>query len=267
MTALPSYPLTFCKPLTRENPMPHTSTPPIAGGTGCRIGRVRPAPALLAAAVLTLSACASLPAAQVALPAPLAAQTPELVEGIGIGRSGRFTVGGSSGTFNRGRDRLELFEIVNWDSAKTRYQLTLADGARTEAACKGKAVEVTWRVLAANAKPFSVDCEWRGARSAQLAVEAPGLAVGTKAERKGRFTMNSVSIEVQSLHDVQGSPLPLEAPIGYLFTQGGRPVGAIELNGPTPRLWRPAPGDALHEPVTLAALALALLWDPANRTP
>jgi hypothetical protein len=240
--------------------------PPVAGGHGCRIGRVRPAPALLAAAVLALSACASLPAAQVALPAPLASQSPELVEGIGFGRNGSFTVGADRGTFSRGRDRLELFEIVNWDSAKTRYALTLADGARAEAACKGKAVEVTWRVLAADARPFSYECEWRGARRAQLAVNAPALAVGTKAERSGRFTVNGLTLEVKSLHEVQGSPLPLEAPIGYLFSQGGRPVGAIELNGPTPRLWRPAAGDALHEPVTLAALALALLWDPADRT-
>lgn len=247
--------------------MSHNCTPPLGGGHGCRIGRVRPAPALLAAAVLALSACASLPAAQVALPAPLASQTPELVEGIGLGRSGGFTVGADRGTFNRGRDRLELFELVNWDSAKTRYALTLADGARTEAACKGKSVEVTWRVLAADARPFSYECEWRGARSAQLTVNAPALALGTKAERTGRFTLNGVTLDVKSLHEVQGSPLPLEAPIGYLFSQGGRPVGAVELNGPTPRLWRPAAGDALHEPVTLAALALALLWDPAGRAP
>jgi len=248
-----------------ESPMPHTSPTPIAGGNRCRIGRVRPAPALLAAAVLALSACASLPAAEVALPAPLASQAPERVEGIGLGRSGGFTVGASTGTFKRGRDRLELFDIVNWDSASTRYALTLADGARTEAACKASAVEVTWRVLAADAKPFSFACEWRGARSAQLTVNAPALAVGTKAERSGRFTMNGTSIDVQSLHQVQGSQLTLEAPIGYLFSHGGRPVGAIELNGSTPRLWRPAAGDALHEPVTLAALALALLWDPADR--
>ena len=219
----------------------------------------------IAAAALVLAGCASLPAAQVALPAPLASQAPETIDGIGMGRNGSFSLAGGTGSFSRGRDRLELFEIVNWDSAKTRYTLTLADGARTEAACKGKAVEVTWRVLAGNAKPFSFECEWRGARSAQLAVNAPVLAVGMKAERSGRFSMNGASLEVQSLHNVQGSPLPLEAPIGYLFSHNGRPVGAIELNGLTPRLWRPAAKDPLHEPVTLAALALALLWDPADR--
>jgi hypothetical protein len=66
---------------------------------------------------------------------------------------------------------------------------------------------------------------------------------------------------------VQGSPLPLEQPIGYVMSHEGRPVGAIELNGSTPRLWRPALSDALAEPVTLAALALALLWDPAGAVP
>jgi hypothetical protein len=238
-----------------------------AGGRGCHIGAVRPAPALLAAAALTLSACSTLTPAAVALPAPLATHAPELVEGIGVGREGSFAVGAAQGTFKRGRDRLELFDIVSWDSAKTRYEVTLADGARTEAACRGSAVEISWRVLAANAKPFSFDCEWRGAKSASMALRAPALAAGLKAERSGRFTMNGLMLEVQSLHTVQGSPLPLDAPIGYLLSHEGRPVGAIELNGTTPRLWRPEAGHTLHEPVTLAALALALLWDPSDRAP
>ncbi|MDZ7651452.1 MAG: hypothetical protein U5L03_02215 [Burkholderiaceae bacterium] len=64
----------------------------------------------------------------------------------------------------------------------------------------------------------------------------------------------------------QGSPLPLEQPIGYVMSHQGRPVGAIELNGSTPRLWRPAPTDALAEPVTLAALALApACWNRPGR--
>lgn len=125
-----------------------------------------------------MAGCASLPAAQDALPAPLAAQVTETIDGIGMARNGSFALAGGTDSFNRGRDRLELFKVVNWDSAKTRHTLTLADGARTEAACKGKAVEVTWRVLAGNAKPFSFESEWRGARSAQLAVNAPVLAVG-----------------------------------------------------------------------------------------
>lgn len=87
---------------------------------------------------------------------------------------------------------------------------------------------------------------------------------GTSAERRGSFSAGSTSIDVVSVHAVQGSPLPLEQPIGYVMSHQGRPVGAIELNGPVPRLWRPASSDPLAEPVTLTALALALLWDPAQ---
>ena len=74
------------------------------------------------------------------------------------------------------------------------------------------------------------------------------------------------AIEVRSIHRVQGSALPLAAPVGYEFLQDGRAVAALELTGPTPRLWRPADGP-LREPVTHAALALALLWDPAGSAP
>jgi hypothetical protein len=47
--------------------MPHIPTTPAAAGNGCRIGRVRPAPALSAA---------------------LAPRAPRRVEGTGIGRGG-----------------------------------------------------------------------------------------------------------------------------------------------------------------------------------
>jgi hypothetical protein len=39
------------------------------------------------------------------------------------------------------------------------------------------------------------------------------------------------------------------------------------MNGTRPRLWRPAAGSALREPVTLAALEVALVWDPTAGTP
>ena len=73
------------------------------------------------------------------------------------------------------------------------------------------------------------------------------------------------ALELRSVHRVQGSPLPLEAPIGYVFLADGRAVGAVELNGLSPRVWRPAVGLPLRDGVTHAALTLALLWDPAQR--
>ncbi len=185
--------------------------------------------AATAGALALLGACAGLPAAQMALPAELNAVSPEPVQGIGWGRQGEFTVGRDRGTFTRGKDRLEIFEVV----------------------------------LSGQPRPFSFECAWTGAVDAHLRIEAPSPIPGTRAERRGRFRLGDVTIDIRSVHDVQGSRLPLEAPIGYLLVDQGKAVGAIELNGTTPRLWRPS-GPPLAEPVTLAALALALLWDPAD---
>jgi hypothetical protein len=226
------------------------------------------AAALAGAAVL--AGCASLPAAQMALPATLAASVPEPVPGIGLGRQGEFTLGTERVSFTRGRDRLELFEVVSFDRSPTRYALTRADGSRVEASCRGRQNTVTLGVLQGNAKPFTFECEWRQhpqGRVAGMTVAAPSWIPGTRAERSGSFTAGATTLEVKSVHHVQGSPLPLEQPIGYVMSHQGRAVGAIELNGSTPRLWRPPTGDALSGPVTLAALALALLWDPAGGAP
>ena len=248
------------------------STPGCTGRVAARVASAwRGAVAMPAIAVLAaLAGCASLPAARMALPAPLAAAVPEPVAGIGYGRTGEFALGAERIRFSRGRDRLELFDVVSFDRAPVRYALTRADGSLVEASCRGRQNTITLGVLQGNAKPFSVECEWRQhpqGRVAGMNIAAPSWMPGTRAERSGSFTLGATTLEVKSVHQVQGSPLPLEAPIGYVMTHQGRPVGAIELNGSTPRLWRPAAADPLAEPVTLAALALALLWDPAEAAP
>jgi hypothetical protein len=227
----------------------------------------QPRRALLAAlSAAVLAACASLPAAQMALPADLKAVAPEPVQGIGIGRQGEFTVGRERGTFSRGKDRLDIFEIVAFDRASTRYSMTLADGRAVQAACRGRQTTASIGIVTGMPRKFSFECAWTGAVDAHLRIEAPSWIPGTRAERSGRFRLGDVTLDVKSVHEVQGSPLPLEAPIGYTLSHQGRAVGAIELNGTTPRLWRPA-GAPLAEPVTLAAMALALLWDPAGDAP
>ena len=215
-------------------------------------------------ALAALSGCAAVRPAAMALPAELAAAVAEPVAGIGSGRSGSFVLGGGQGRFERGRDRLDLFEAVSFDRARTRYTWVGADGRRSQAACLGRQTTASVGVAVAQPRPFTFECEWSGALPARMTVSAPSWIPGSRAERSGRFSSEGVELELRSVHRVQGSPLELEAPIGYTVSHAGRPVGAIELNGNTPRLWRPAPTSPLHEPVTLAALALALLWDPAG---
>ena len=67
-----------------------------------------------------------------------------------------------------------------------------------------------------------------------------GVPKTMQAERRGRIDFNGTTVTMRSVHAVEGSPLPLGTPIGYVFERDGRAVGAIELNGLTPRLWLPA---------------------------
>lgn len=219
--------------------------------------------AALAAAAL-LSACAAIEPARMALPAALERSEPVGIAGLGAGRSGNWTIGAERGSFQRGRDRLELFQIVSFDRAPVRVTYEGAGGRSLRAACVGRQTGASVGVVDLRPRPFTFDCEWSGAAAARMTVAAPSAVPGTRAERQGRFQSGDVVLELRSVHQVQGSRLPLEAPIGYLISAGGQPVGAVELNGTRPRLWRPAEGSPLREPVTLAALALAVLWDPAT---
>lgn len=224
---------------------------------------------LAAALVLAmaLTGCASLRPAQMALPAALATISPETVQGISAGRSGRYSLGDESGSFQRGRDRLSLFEALDFDRATTRLQHRSADGRELQAACVGRQTTLSLNVLTGQPRPYTVSCRWQGGRGAEMTLAAPSWMPGSRAERQGAYRQDALTLDVRSVHQVQGSRLPLEAPIGYVFSVDGQAVGAVEINGNTRRLWRPGTGSALREPVTQAALALALLWDPAGAQP
>lgn len=229
----------------------------------------------LGAAVAVLAAglagCASIKPAQLALPAGLDGLAAEPIQGLGGKPSGRFTLGASSGRFERSASRLSVFELLQQDRAAVQYSFD-GDGARGQ--CKLRGNTVTAGVAQLAVKPAAFDCDFArgdGSAAARLelrAVTTAGMSAGagTRDERQGRLAAGPVALEVRSIHRVQGSPLPLAAPVGYEFLQDGRAVAALELTGTTPRLWRPADGP-LREPVTQAALALALLWDPAGSTP
>jgi hypothetical protein len=222
--------------------------------------------ATIVLAALVAAGCAALPAARMALPRSLAVAPQETLRGLGGGREGSFNLPGASGRFERSATRLSWFDLVERHRATARYTLRWADGRENEARCKGRETGVAVGVIAGRAQPFELVCDWPGsALTLQLADRGfVGAGAGTRSERRGRLRGAGVELELQSVHRVEGSPLTLDAPIGYVVRQGGVPVGAIELNGGSPHLWRPPAGDALHEPVTLALLALALVWDPAS---
>jgi hypothetical protein len=209
--------------------------------------------------------CAGLPAAQMALPETLTAIAPETVQGLGGKREGEFVLAGTPGRFERSASRLSLFDdLMAFDRVGASYRTAPSQGAAVAASCRGRQTEATVGVLSGAPRPYEVRCQFSGGVSGEMVLAAPSAVPGTRAERRGSVNAGGVTLALESVHRVQGSPLPLEQPIGYVFTQDGRAVGAIELNG-TPRLWRPPAGTPAHDAVTQAALALALLWDPAGR--
>jgi hypothetical protein len=239
----------------------------------CGAPGLRAAPAALAA--LATAGCAGLSGkpAQVELPAELGGIAAETIAGIGGATKGRFAVAGVAGSFERSASRLALLE--RWQQDRAAVQMNF-DGALGQARCTLRGQTLMAGVVQAPIRPAAFDCEFGnavGAPDLRLQSRAvPAAGGGTRDERQGRLEAvqatgaGHLALELRSLHKLQGTPLPLAAPAGYLFLRDGRAVAALELVGGKPRLWRPADA-ALQSAVTRAAVALALLWDPAAGEP
>lgn len=227
--------------------------------------------ALVAWLAALAAACASIQPAQMQLPAGLDARTQLVpIEGLGGGTRGSVRVAAAAGPFTRAATRLSFFDAVATDRGAAGF--TLAGGpfaTPVNARCGFKQRTVTIDVVQFTPKPFSYDCEFDGAVAARLTLQEAQSGVATlTAERRGRITLEGAPIVLRSVHRVQGSPVPLAQAIGYVMERDGTAIGAVELNGLTPRLWLPADAsDEARHGVLLAALALALLWDPASSAP
>jgi hypothetical protein len=223
---------------------------------------------------LVLAGCAAIQPAQMALPPDLPARTEATtIAGMGGGTRGSFTVGAVDGNYARSATRLSFFDdLAVFDRGGAGFNATgLVADATVEASCKMRQTTVTIGIVGFAPKPLAYECDLR-ARGAPLAArftlqesrDTLGQ-VTAQVQRRGLIEWDGVALTIRSVHTVQGSPLPLQAPIGYVFEQDGRAVGAVELNGLTPRLWLPPAGDVKTRQASLvAALALAVFWDPAQ---
>ena len=223
---------------------------------------------------LVLAGCAAIQPAQMALPPDLPARTEATtIAGMGGGTRGSFTVGAVVGNYARSATRLSFFDdLAVFDRGGAGFNATgLVADATVEASCKMRQTTVTIGIVGFSPKPLAYECDLRarGAPlSARFSLQESRDTLGqvtAQAQRRGPTEWDGVALTIRSVHTVQGSPLPLQAPIGYVFEQDGRAVGAVELNGLTPRLWLPPARDAkTRQAVLVAALALAVFWDPAQ---
>jgi hypothetical protein len=220
--------------------------------------------AALAGLVLTAGCALPIQSARMALQPSLQAAPALPFDGLGAGRSGRFTLDGREVSFRRMGDALSLFERLQLDRVSVAFERAGQQGR-----CDGRAVAITAGIVDTPAKPLELSCRFSGPLAGELVLRETRLAAaGTRQAREGQARMNggagTLVIDVRSEHALAGSPLPLAQPAGYRLMMQGRDVAALDLAGGTPVLRHVAGlDDTTRAAVVQVALALGLLFDPA----
>ncbi|MFG6432437.1 hypothetical protein [Roseateles sp. LYH14W] len=215
----------------------------------------------LAALLLAgLAACGVVREARMAQAASLAAVAEESFGKPGWGRTGEFTLAGQRVRYDRGADRLSLFDTLASGRAPLRYTWSTAAGD-SEADCTARQTEVTAGVLALSTKPWTLNCRWRGVSDATLQIGEGRVQWGQQT-REGSYQRGTLSLGLRSVHRFEGSAIATSGAVGYEMLHGGQVVGSVDLSGGVPRLRRPDPAAPMGQAVTEAALALALVWEP-----
>ena len=207
---------------------------------------------------LALAGCAS---AQMSLPNNLATASRTEFRGIGGWAKGDFTAGAWSGTYERSATRLSYLDPLVENRGHSEFTLASAGTEPLEGRCRMRTNSVDLGLLEVTTKPMAYRCDL-GDGYLELQ-EVTGGHIN-RYERRGRILFGGETVEIRSVHHIAGTSLPTSTPIGYVFEQHGRPVGAVELNGRPALMVEPGASPELAHTLTVAALALGVFWDPAN---
>ena len=221
-------------------------------------------PLLLGA--VALSACAP---AQMRLPSSLAAAERVEFEGITGWERGDFHAGDYSGGYERSAERIGFFEIKENRGHSAFVVEGPEIGSTLEGFCRMREGSLDFGLVEVIDRQMAYRCEFTAEGQpvpAYLELQESHANVWRPYARRGEIALGGEVVQLRSVHDIVGGKLPTGAPIGYVFEQDGREVGAVELNG-RPALIVPAGTDpGLRRTLTVAALALGVFWDPANST-
>ena len=180
----------------------------------------------------------------------------------GWGRQGEFTLNGQRVRYERGADRLSLFEPLG-GNLRTALRLSWAGPTGDSATvCEAWTSEASANSRSADSKPWVLSCRWGNAPAAMLQIGEGQLHRG-KLSREGAYRRGELTVGLRSVHLHEGSPQPQTAAVGYEMLHQGTIIGSLDLSGSVPRLRRPDPATPLGRAVTEAALALALVWEPS----
>jgi hypothetical protein len=210
-----------------------------------------------------LAGCAGLPGVQsrMAVPASVGGVAEESFGKPGWGRSGEFTLRGQRVRYERGAERLSLFEPLGATRTPVlRFTLSTPSGDSV-AACAGLPSEPTANSKLVAARPWGLSCRWSGASDATLQIGEGQMRRG-KLSREGAYQRGELTLGLRSVHLLEGIPQPQTAAVGYEMLREGQVVGTLDLSRGQPLLRRPDPATPLGRAVTEAALALALASEP-----
>lgn len=214
-----------------------------------------------------LAACAP---AQMRLPESFAAPDTARTEFTGFSgwNHGRFTAGSYSGDYERSADRLAFFDTFKTNSARAEFTVSGPGiDSLIAARCRMRERSIDTGLVEVVTRPMAYGCEFTaGGRPFPAHFELQEVQVDPfkPYERRGEIAVGGDTVQIRSIHRIEGAVAPVMAPIGYLFERDGRALGAVELNG-KPVLILPGGTDPqLVRTLTIAALALGVLYDPAN---
>lgn len=194
---------------------------------------------------------------RMAQPASVAGVAEETFGKTPWGRQGEFTLHGQRVRYERGADRLALFEALPAGVSTPLRFSWAGPAAESAAVCEGWTPAVVAASRPASARPWVLSCRWGSGPAAMLQI-GEGQPRGGLVTREGAYRRGELTVGLRSAHAVEGSSRPQATAVGYEMLYQGTVVASLDLSGPQPRLRRPDPGTPLGRAVTEAALALAL---------
>jgi hypothetical protein len=222
----------------------------------------------LATALLLLAGCASVQdARRPEAPRGRMVQAPSVAgvaqESLGQppwNRRGEFLLSGQRVRYERGAERLALFEPLAGEMKAALRFSWAGPAGDSSSVCESWTPQQSNHGRAVGAKPWVLSCRWGSAPAAMLQI-GEGQLRGGVLTREGAYRRGDLTVGLRSVHQLDGRSAPQPAAVGYEMLHQGTVVGSLDLSGAAPQLRRPDPATPVGRAVTEAAIALALVWE------
>lgn len=224
---------------------------------------------LVVLSVMALTGCVA-GTATIKKPDGLQDQPPQVLktEGAfwGLGRKGTFQLGQEySGRYDRNASSSSWLgdfistskssmaaEVVN-NQTEQRWQLV----------CSGGGTGVNLSIFSfGGGDPYSCDI-YQGQSKVgryQISENKKLLDLGPTGKVTGQFNLGTLRYRFESVHEAEGSFIPVDTALGYYFYSGGQLVAAVQTNGAISLQHKPLQDVTKKDALVLGMVASALSW-------